>query len=79
MTARGQLPFTPRRLQIKLASLYVGVSETKFRELVNNGEMPAPKRVGGNVAWDVLDLDSFVDNLPRDGEEPTDDWEGRAA
>ena len=79
MSERGRLPILPRRLPVKLACLYVGVSETKFRELVNKGHVPAPKRIDGNVGWDVRDLDLYVDNLPRDGEEPSNDWEGEAA
>ena len=79
MATRSQLPIMPRRLQISLASLYVGVSETTFRKLVDEGRIKPPKRVNRNVGWDIHDLDSFVDSLPRDGEEPVNDWEGKAA
>lgn len=78
MTDRARLPITPRRLQISLACLYVGVSETKFRALVDSGDIARPKRIGRNVGWDIVDLDIYVDNLPRDGEPANDDWQGIA-
>lgn len=77
MTARRAL-ITPRRMQISLACAYIGVSENKFRALVDNGEIPKPKRIGRNVGWDIRDLDNYVDNLPRDGE-AVKDWDGVAA
>ena len=34
--------------------MYVGVSPGKFDELVRDGRMPPPKRIGRKV-WDVRD------------------------
>ena len=70
--------FLPRLLKAGHAAIYLGMSETKFRLLVNSGTISRPKRQGGNVSWDIRDLDAFVDDLPRDGEPANDDWAGVA-
>ena len=62
------LPDWPRLMKAKLASAYVGRSETTFRNRVARGIIAKPKRDDGNVFWDRADLDDYVDRLPRDGE-----------
>lgn len=74
MTESGTLPFIPRRMSDRLAALYVGVSVSKFRELVKAKQIAGPKRIDRNVGWDRDDLDSYLDSLPRDGEPANDDW-----
>lgn len=59
--------FTPRLMQAPAAAYYIGVSVTKFRELVRAGTLPDGIKQGGNVLWDVRDLDSYADGLPREG------------
>jgi len=67
--ANRALPFQcPRLLRVTDAAAYIGLRETKFRELVDAGRIPKPRRQDGVVAWDVRDLDAYVDGLPRDGE-----------
>jgi predicted DNA-binding transcriptional regulator AlpA len=62
---------TPRRgLRREEAALYVGVSPTKFDELVRDGRMPKPKRIDGCVVWDVRRLDMAWDALDGDDVEP---------
>jgi hypothetical protein len=34
------------------AAAYVGISPTKFQELVRDGLMPAPKHIDSGVNWD---------------------------
>jgi predicted DNA-binding transcriptional regulator AlpA len=55
---------------------YVGVSASKFDEMVKDGRMPAPKRVNSRVIWDRLGLDQAFENLPEgDDENPWDQVE----
>jgi excisionase family DNA binding protein len=57
----------PRGLSRVEAAAYVGISPTKFDELVKDGRMPAPKRINGRVVWDRLKLDAAFEALPDDG------------
>jgi hypothetical protein len=54
---------TPRALSRVAAAAYVGVSPTKFDQLVKEGRMPAPARLDGRVLWDRLALDRALDVL----------------
>lgn len=74
------LPFSlaPRGLSREQAAAYVGVSRTKFDEMVRDGRMPKPKRVDGRVIWDRLRLDEAFAALPGDGEANPWDDAGRA-
>jgi excisionase family DNA binding protein len=58
----------PRGLSREQAAEYVGVSPTKFDELVADGRMPGPKRVDGRVIWDRLQLDMAFGALPDEGD-----------
>lgn len=54
----------PRRLlRREDAALYVGMSASKFGQLVAEARMPAPFAIDGCVVWDVRDLDEAVDAL----------------
>lgn len=58
------LPFDcPRGLSRVEAARYVGVSPSTFDKLVNSGEMPQPKRVGGRRIYDRAALDAAFDLL----------------
>jgi hypothetical protein len=52
--------------------MYVGVSATKFDEMVSDGRMPAPVRVDARKIWDIRSLDLAFDALPR--EDSTNTW-----
>lgn len=54
--------WTPRGLRAPDAAAYIGVSQTKFRELVEAGKMPAPKRDDKVVVWDRDALDAAFDD-----------------
>lgn len=59
----------PRRgLRREIAAAYVGVSPTKFDEMVAGGRLPKPWRFDGCVVWDLRKLDAAMDNLDDDGE-----------
>jgi excisionase family DNA binding protein len=61
-------PIPRRGLSREEAAMYVGISASKFDELVHDGRMPGPKRIDGRKVWDVRDLDVAFDALP--GENP---------
>lgn len=46
------------------AAQYIGVSPTKFDELVQDRQMPGPKRIGSRRVWDLHALDRAFDELP---------------
>ena len=61
-------PIPRRGLSRVEAAMYIGISASKFDELVRDGRMPGPKRIDGRKIWDVRDLDVAFDALP--GENP---------
>jgi predicted DNA-binding transcriptional regulator AlpA len=59
------------------AAMYIGISPSKFDELVAGGTMPRPVKIGGRKVWDKQELDLAFDELPRDDEPTTpNSWEG---
>ncbi|MBZ4023277.1 DNA-binding protein [Rhodobacter sp. TJ_12] len=55
--------FTPRLLPAHRAAFYVGVSESKLRQL------GIPRRIlDGKRLYDLYDLDAFIATLPIEGE-----------
>jgi excisionase family DNA binding protein len=58
----------PRGLSREEAAAYIGVSPSKFDELVKDKRMPAPKRIDRRTVWDRRRLDVAFEALP-DGEE----------
>lgn len=58
------------------AAVAVGISSTKFRELVTAGTMPRPRKVGGRLIYDVDELRAAFKALPHDREQPAevDTW-----
>lgn len=68
----------PRGLERVQAAAYVGLSPSKFDELVKDGRMPRAKRADGKKVWDVRALDRAFDALPDDGPDdapaPGDPW-----
>lgn len=65
----------PRRgLRREESARYVGVSPTKFDEMVRDGDMPRPKRIGGCVVWDLKRLDMAFDALDGDDTEASE-WD----
>jgi predicted DNA-binding transcriptional regulator AlpA len=58
----------PRLISREASAAYVSVSPTTFDEMVQDGRMPHPKRLGERRhAWDVRELDAAVDQLPSVG------------
>jgi predicted DNA-binding transcriptional regulator AlpA len=71
---RNVLPpsLAPRGLSRVETAQYVGVSPTKFDEMVADRRMPKPKRIDGRVVWDRLAIDRAFEGLPDDnvGDDP---------
>lgn len=62
-----------RGLRRDVAARYLGVSPTKFDQLVLKGEAPQPKLLGGVKVWDRLALDAvFGDGPPPEERNPWD-------
>lgn len=56
----------PRGLNRVESAAYIGVSTTKFDEMVADHRMPRAKRIDGRVVWDRKKLDAAFDQLPDD-------------
>ena len=55
----------PRRgLARTEAAIYLGISPSKFDELVKDGRMPGPRIIDARKLWDVYELDMAFDKLP---------------
>lgn len=50
------------------AAAFIGVSPSKFDEMVADGRMPKAKKIDGRVVWSVKRLDAAFEALP-DGDE----------
>lgn len=60
----------PRLIGREAAAAYLSVSSTIFDEMVRDGRMPRPKKLGERrLAWDVRAIDRAIDLLPVDGDD----------
>lgn len=67
----------PRGLSRVQSALYVGVGKTLFDDMVEDGRMPAPKRINTRTVWDRLALDEAFAALPSDDD--ANPWDGEKA
>jgi predicted DNA-binding transcriptional regulator AlpA len=68
----------PRRGLSRIeAAEYVGISPSKFDELVSDGRMPGPRRIDARKVWDVRELDLHFEELPRDDSATANSWDDR--
>jgi predicted DNA-binding transcriptional regulator AlpA len=65
--------FLPRGFRREDAAFYIGVSPAMFDEMVKDGRMPQPKRVGRRTIWDRQQLDVCFEELPDRGD--GNDWD----
>lgn len=66
------LAYPPRGLRADRAAAHLGMSKSKFLELVDAGTLPKPKSIGGMRIWDRLAVEAAFDNLPEPGDERDD-------
>jgi predicted DNA-binding transcriptional regulator AlpA len=69
---RAQTSWVPRGLRAPQAAQYIGVSQSKFYELVKDGRIPAPSPIDGVVVWDRFELDEAFDALKSAASEQRD-------
>jgi hypothetical protein len=67
-------PIPRRGLSRVEASMYVGISPSKFDELRNDGRIGPPRMIDGRRVWDVHDLDRWFEAFPVEGSETDEDW-----
>lgn len=75
MNARSEIPSPRRGLRRQAAALYVGISASKFDEMVQDGRMPAPVRIDTCVIWDIRALDAAFEALAEGIETRGNDWD----
>lgn len=61
------IAYPPRGMSREEAARYIGVSPSKFDQLIKDRRMPRSKRIDGRVIWDRLALDAAFSDLPDDG------------
>jgi predicted DNA-binding transcriptional regulator AlpA len=57
------------------AAAYIGVSPSKFDEMVMDGRMPPPKRIDTRCVWDSRQLSSAFDKLPGGADDDRNEWD----
>jgi hypothetical protein len=65
----------PRGLSRTEAAAYIGISPTKFDEMVKDGRMLKPKRVDTRNIWDRVRLDIAFNALPGDEIDEANLWD----
>ena len=55
------------------AANYIGVSPSKFDQLVQDGRMPKPVHIDGCIVWDVRELDAAFEAI-RENDTSWDDF-----
>lgn len=70
---------TPRGISREEAADYVGVSPTKFDELVRDRRMPGPRAIDSRRVWCRIELDEAFDLLPKIDRAEDDPWRNMAA
>lgn len=68
-------PLFRRGLRLEEAAAWVGIGRTKFLAMVEDGRMPAPRRIDGARVWDVRELEVAFDDLPVDGAPKVHGWD----
>jgi hypothetical protein len=68
MIPRIERPIPRRGLSRFEAACYLGISQSKFDQLVSDGRMPTPKLIDARKLWDILELDVAFDALPSENQ-----------
>jgi predicted DNA-binding transcriptional regulator AlpA len=68
-------PVPRRGLSRDEAAMYIGISATKFDEMVIDGRMPPPVKIDTRRVWDIRSLDLAFDALSTQNPQ-TNSWDG---
>jgi hypothetical protein len=60
---QDRLAYPPRGMRAESAAAYLGMSKSKFLELVDRGKLSAPIHIDGMRVWDRLRLDADFEAL----------------
>lgn len=63
----------PRGLGRPAAAEYIGISVSKFDQMVADGRMPTAKEIDRRKVWDRIELDEAFSALP--AETPDNPWD----
>jgi excisionase family DNA binding protein len=63
MTIRSNASYPPRGLRAEAAAEYLGMSRSKFLQLVDKGRLPRPKAIDGMSIWDRHELDAAFESF----------------
>jgi predicted DNA-binding transcriptional regulator AlpA len=69
----GPQALQPRGISRIEAARYIGISPSKFDQLVEDKRMPEPRAIDGRVVWDRWELDVAFSDLPHRGSDASDD------
>jgi predicted DNA-binding transcriptional regulator AlpA len=71
-------PVPRRGLSRTEAAMYLGISPSKFDELVKDGRAPQPRMIDERKVWDIRELDATFDELPyAEGPPIANSWDDR--
>jgi predicted DNA-binding transcriptional regulator AlpA len=79
---RNAVLFPPFGISVEQAARAVGVSPNTYLNMVEDGRMPRPKRIGSRKVWDVEEVQAAFKALPHDkqiDDGDTDTWSDVAA
>ena len=65
--SRRETSYPPRGLRADQAAIYLGMSGSKFLELVSDGRLLKPKIIDSMAIWDRNKLDMAFDEFPERG------------
>lgn len=77
MTKYSSLPpnLPPRGLHREAAASYIGISPSKFDDLVQRGQMPPAKMIDKRKVWDRVLIDAAFDELPVSEKQVHSPWD----
>ena len=55
--------YAPRAMRAERAAAYFDISKSKFYELVAQGVLPKPVRIGSVKTWDRLELEAAYEGM----------------
>jgi hypothetical protein len=67
-------PYPPRLMRREAAARYLGMSPSKFDQLVKDGTLPSPARLGGMSLYDRHRLDAAADDLANPDVDEFEKW-----